>query len=215
LDITRRVRDAIMKTELIPAEGFAASCWLYWDETSGEAVVVDPAADAVSITEKLAQYGLSLKWILLTHGHFDHILSLDELRERTGAPAVIHELDAEMLTDPVKNASAIFLRKYITAKPAEKIVKNDDTLPLGEQEIRVISAPGHTPGCVLYECGTDLFTGDVLFDGSIGRTDLPGGNGAVMQRTLTEICSMENHVLYPGHGEDTTLDIQRQINPFL
>ena len=204
-----------MNVASIPAGGYASNCWLFWDEDAREAAVVDPSADVKSILAALQQRRLALKWILLTHGHFDHIFSLDALRDRTGAPAAIHAADAGTLTDPQGNASAYFLRENHIYRPAEKILSDGDRLTLGSEEIRVISAPGHTPGSAVYECGNIWFTGDVLFDGSIGRTDLPGGDMSAMRCSLARLIRGEERILYPGHGGQTTLSLQKESNPYL
>ena len=203
-----------MKIVRIPAAGFSSSCWLLWNEMSGEAAIVDPSVNVQMAESFLAQRQLTLKWILLTHGHFDHIFSLDLLRERFGAQAAIHAADADMLSDSIKNASALFLREDHSYAPAERILSDGDTIALGTETIRVISAPGHTLGSVLYECGDILLTGDVLFDGSVGRTDLPGGDAEVMHATLVRLKKMKDHRVYPGHGGETTLGKQQRTNPF-
>jgi len=203
-----------MNIERIPTSGFASNCWLLWDEVSREAAVADPSADIAAVSAALEQRRLALKWILLTHGHFDHIFALDALRDACGAQAAIHRADAGMLTDPVKNASAIFLGERHIYRPAERILEDGDTVVLGAEALSVISAPGHTPGSVLYECGEILLTGDVVFDGSVGRTDLPGGDAEVMCETLTRLKAMTDHTLYSGHGGITTLAKQKHSNPF-
>ena len=204
-----------MHVHPIPTSGFSSNCWLIWDEHSREAAVTDPSADCAAILDALSQRNLPLKWILLTHGHFDHIFALDQLRDILPAPAVIGEADAGMLSDSRKNASFLFFRQKHEYRPAEKTVREGDRLPLGEKEIRVIAAPGHSPGSVVYETGDIWLTGDVLFDGSIGRTDLPGGDPGEMMLTLRRLCGAPERTLYPGHGSSTTLSLQKQINPFL
>ncbi len=204
-----------MQIHPIPTSGFASNCWLLWDEHSREAAVTDPSADCAAILDALRRRNLTLQWILLTHGHFDHIFALDQLRDSLPVPAVIGEADAGMLTDSQKNASSLFFRQKHRYRPAEKTVREGDTLSLGGKEIRVIAAPGHSPGSVVYEIGDVWLTGDVLFDGSIGRTDLPGGDSGEMMLTLRRLCGASEKTLYPGHGPATTLSLQKQINPFL
>ena len=204
-----------MRVQRIPAAGFASNCWLFWEETTRQAALVDPSPDCSVILRTLREHDLTLAWILLTHGHFDHIFALDHLRDASSAPAVIGAEDAGMLTDAKENASYYFLREHHLYRPAEKTVRDGDRLPLGDSEIRVIAAPGHSPGSVIYEIGDVWFTGDVLFDGSIGRTDLPGGDPAEMNRTLYRLSTASERTLYPGHGPATTLSQQKQTNPFL
>lgn len=204
-----------MKIKQIPAAGFASNCYLVWDENTSAAAVIDPSAAVEDILSELRRHDLKLQYILMTHGHFDHILSLDALRDATGAPAAIHEADADMLLDPLKNVSALFLHKNHIYRPAERILSDGEILPLGETELRVTAMPGHSPGSVVYAETTNLFVGDLLFDGSIGRTDLPGGDSLAMRDSLARLCSMGNFDLYPGHGAVTTLVAQRRLNPYL
>jgi len=204
-----------MRVVQLHTTGFASNCWLIWDEQSDRAAVVDPSADAKQISDELHRRNLTLQWILLTHGHFDHIFAVDLLRDTFSVPAVIGEDDATMLTDSRLNASYYFFRQNQTYRPAEKTVRQGDQLPLGSQEIRVISAPGHSPGSVIYEIGEIWLTGDVLFDGSIGRTDLPGGDSLEMNHSLRRLMEYPERFLYPGHGPSTNLSLQKQINPFL
>jgi len=205
-----------VQIQRISTEGFAANTWLVFDEETREAAVIDPTADAERITEILQKEALTLTMILLTHGHFDHIYAADSLRDATGAPLLIHHKDAEMLTDAIANASAVFFGKGDTYRPAERLLKGGDGLPLGKKLITVRHTPGHTPGSVTFVLPGVLFTGDTLFDGSVGRTDLPGGDGAALADSLRRIVRMPGeYTLYPGHGEITTLENQRKTNPFL
>ncbi len=199
----------------IPAAGFAANCWLLWDEESGEAVIIDPSADCDDITSALQKHGLTLRWILLTHGHFDHIFAADTLRDAVNAPLAVHKGDARSLTNGVANASAVFFGENHLYRPADKLLEDGDELPLGSLTVHVHHFPGHSPGCAVYEVGDVLFTGDVLFAGSVGRVDLPGGNAGIMQQTLERLCDMNDHTLYPGHGAVTTLKKEIKTNPFL
>lgn len=204
-----------MKIKQIPAAGFASNCYLVWDENTSAAAVIDPSAAVEDILSELHEHSLKLQYILMTHGHFDHILSLDALRDATGAPAAIHEADADMLLDPLKNVSAFFLHKNHIYRPAERILSDGEILSLGETKLRVTAMPGHSPGSVVYAETTNLFVGDLLFDGSIGRTDLPGGDSLAMRDSLARLCSMGDFDLYPGHGAVTTLAVQRRLNPYL
>lgn len=201
---------------LIPAPGFASDCWLLADPASREAAVIDPSAPCEEIETALRQKCLTLRWILLTHGHFDHLLSLDALRSRSEAPAVIHTADAPLLADPIGNVSALFLHDNHMYRPAERTVQEGDALPLGAGTIRVLHTPGHTPGSVCYEADGVLFTGDTLFDCGMGRTDLPGGDDWAMRQSLARLAALPDHVrIFPGHGAASDMGTQKQNNPYL
>ena len=205
-----------MRVQQIPTSGFAANCWLLLDEETMEAAVIDPSADASAICDALEQMGATLTMILLTHGHFDHITAADALRDRTGAPLLIHEKDGIMLTDGVANASALFFGKPEIYRPADRLLKGGDALPVGKTLLTVRHTPGHTPGSVCFVAVGALFTGDTLFAGNIGRTDLPGGSTKEMKQSLRRISFMPGeYTVYSGHGEVTTLSREREINPFL
>ena len=157
----------------------------------------------------LEKNGLNLKGILLTHGHFDHILRAQELREATGAPLYIHELDAEMLNDADKNAYHTFTGKYFVIKKTADVLLHDaDEITLGDEKIKVIHTPGHTKGSVCYDTGDSLITGDTIFAEGFGRCDLYGGNMSALKlsiKLLTEMAKTESRWIYPGHGGTSTL----------
>ncbi len=170
------------------------------------AAVVDPGESARKITAFLEARGAVLDMILLTHGHFDHIYSLDKLRDMTGASAYIHALDAEMLTDGSKNEFSRFSRRDLILRPAEKTFEDGDILTLGDEKIKVIHLPGHSRGSVALLSGNIMLTGDTLFDGSIGRSDLYGGDGLELYASLSRLAEFDpNITIYPGHGESAKL----------
>ncbi len=205
-----------MQVLQIPTAGYQSNCWLLVDEKSKVAAIVDPSAEVESILSQLQACGATLQMILLTHGHFDHIFGVDHLRQITGAPVLIHEKDAGMLLDGIKNASAVFFSKSNTHLPSDKHLKGGDALPLGEHRIIVRHMPGHTPGSVIFVLPGMLFTGDTLFKGSVGRTDLPGGSQKQLNDSLKRICFMPGeYTVYAGHGDVTTLNRERKCNPYL
>ena len=185
---------------------WGANCYLL--VSGSHAAVVDPSADANTIRNTLQQkYGASLDLILLTHGHFDHIVSVDSLRDLTGAPLCIHKWDAEMLSDSKKNAFYTFFRTERNYRPAERLLEDGDTLSLGDESIRVIATPGHSQGSVCYLCNNDfLITGDTLFENAYGRYDLWGGNESALFSSLESLRNLDQSLtIYPGHGESATL----------
>lgn len=185
--------------------GWAANCYLVSE--GSDAVIIDPCAPAETITDLLSQSGLNLHAILLTHGHFDHILSLDTLRDATGAPAYLHRGDADFPGDAAKSCYLTLIGRDIRHRPAERMLDGGEILEFGALRFSVLHTPGHTAGCVCYRCGDALFTGDTLFATGYGRTDLPGGNFAALRQSLAALASMQSEPLtiYPGHGEAADL----------
>lgn len=184
---------------------FASNCYLL---ISGEhAAIVDPSLNAEKLLCELRARDLTLDYILLTHGHFDHVLSLDELRDACHVPAYIHEADAELLPDSHKNGFSYFFAKERAFRPAERTLKNGDVLALGDESICVVHTPGHTRGSVCYQCdGGILLTGDTIFDGAYGRFDLYGGDAETLYDSLRSLHALPKDLtIYPGHGESTTL----------
>lgn len=184
---------------------FASNCYLLL--ANGEAAIVDPSATVATLLDELERHNARLRYILLTHGHFDHILTLDELRKRTHVPAYIHESDAEMLTDAQKNAFRYFFGTERIWHPCEHTFKDGDRLTLDGEEICVIHTPGHSRGSVCYLCNRQfLITGDTLFDGSFGRCDLWGGDMQALLASLSSLLSLDGALpIYPGHGGTATL----------
>ena len=192
---------------------FASNCYLLLSQ--GEAAVVDPSANAKTILEALEHHQATLKHILLTHGHFDHILSLEGLCDATGLSACIHEEDAELPADAHKNAFYTFFQTERSFQTPQIKCKDGDTLLLGVHTIRVVHTPGHTRGSVCYLCDEELLiTGDTLFDGGYGRYDLYGGDGEILFQSLKRLRSLNPSLpIYPGHGSTTTLgDALDQLN---
>ena len=186
--------------------GFSSNCYVIVSGSS--AFVVDPAIDTKRIIEVLDKSSLTLCGILLTHGHFDHIWTAQELRDATGAPLYVHELDNEMLTDGNKNAFTTFTGDRFAIDGADVLLHEGDKIPLGEEFITVLHTPGHTKGSVCFDTGDSLIAGDTLFSEGFGRYDLYGGSLADLKSSLDRLSKLakdENRWLYPGHGESSTL----------
>lgn len=206
-----------MKTVKIPAEGYGSNCWLV---ISGEEyVIIDPSPGAEVMLARIRQRELkieNLKYILLTHGHFDHITGADSIREATGAPLAVHEADADCLYDPNKNQYKYFFREDLVLKPAEVILHDGDELSFGNEKLKVMHTPGHTKGSVCYISDTAVYSGDTLFDLGIGRTDLYGGDPTALLGSLKKLMKLPRGLeLYPGHGSLSTLQKQFDFNPYL
>ncbi|KJR48542.1 Hydroxyacylglutathione hydrolase [Desulfosporosinus sp. I2] len=194
-----------------------ANCYLYACPETKKAVIIDPGADGNQIYRWVLEKGVKVDYILITHGHVDHIGAVDELRELLGNVLVgIHTGDAGMLTDGKKNLSSYFGPGLIQKK-ADILLQDGQELIIGNQRLKVISTPGHSPGGVCFLCTEGLFSGDTLFAGSIGRTDFPGGSldqllAGVKQKLL--VLPEETRV-FPGHGEETSIGEEKRDNPFL
>lgn len=190
----------------IAPASFASNCYLIVEDA--HALVVDPAVSISAILSALGEQNAVCDGIVLTHGHFDHILSLDELRRAfPDAPVYIHKEDASFLGDADKNAYAFFFREDRTWAPANRLLNDGDEISLGGQSIRVLHTPGHTPGSICLRCGEDdLITGDTLFDGNYGRYDLWGGSLDALIDSMHRLATLpEQLTIYPGHGGTGTL----------
>lgn len=197
----------MMRIRRLYPGSFGANCWLLLSR-DGQAAVVDPSPDAGTVQTALREEHARASVILLTHGHFDHILSLDTLREATGVPALIHPADFDLPSDAQKNAFAAFFRQRREWRAPDGTFEDGEVLRIGEERVTVLHTPGHTGGsvCFLVNDGADILTGDTLFDGSYGRCDLWGGDAAALHRSLVRL-SNENPAarIHPGHGEDAGL----------
>ncbi len=205
-----------MKISCLPLGAMRVNCLLLRDKATDIGAVVDPADDADKILRQCQAEGIKIKYILLTHAHFDHMLALEELRKATGAPLALHKYDAESLLDPNRTYMAQFAG--ITEPPlaAEILLDDGDILELGQTKLEVLHTPGHTVGSVCYKSGDTIITGDTLFGGSIGRCDLYGGDEQTIMQSLKRLCQLDgDYTLYPGHGPITTLSHEREYNIYL
>lgn len=191
------------------------NAYLVFDEASKQAAVIDPGDDAGKIEEQIDRLGLGLEYILLTHGHADHIGAVDELREKYNAKVAVHALDAEMLLSGEKNLSS-FIGTPFAVKAADRRLQDGDAVDVGKIRFHVMHTPGHSEGSVCYLADHVMFSGDTLFEGSIGRTDFPGGSMREMRASLARLKALEeDYEVYPGHGGATTLEQEKAANPYL
>lgn len=193
-----------------------SNTYLLWDPVSKEAATVDAGNRVALIDGALREKGLTLKYVILTHAHFDHIYYLPEYREFfPDAKIVIHEDDNEILANPRLNASTLFGSER-TFQKADLTVKEGDVLKLGEEELQILSTPGHTPGCICILNGSILFSGDTLFYSGFGRTDLGAGNVGQLADSIDRLYALDGAIsVYPGHGTKTTIGREKQCSPFL
>jgi len=194
------------------------NCFIVYTEDTKKAVIIDPAADSRRIIEELEELRVTPEAILLTHGHFDHMLAADSLRNRYQIPICILEEEAGLLEQPGLNCSEHFLRmSYGTS--ADELLADGQQLPYLDGKLKVIATPGHTAGSCCYYAEEEhiLFSGDTLFQGSIGRTDLPTAKASMISVSIREklfVLPGETLVL-SGHGEDTTIEEEMQHNPYV
>jgi glyoxylase-like metal-dependent hydrolase (beta-lactamase superfamily II) len=193
------------------------NCYILGDETTREAVVIDPGGDAPHILETLAAEKLQLKTIINTHGHFDHVDANQALKDATGADIAIHSADAAMIHQPSPEA-LFFTGGRLNTSYADIILQENDILQFGKYRLKVLHTPGHTPGGIslLLEGEPTVYVGDLLFAGSIGRTDFPGGSlEELIAAVRTKIFPLgDNYVVFPGHGPATTVGQEKKYNPF-
>jgi glyoxylase-like metal-dependent hydrolase (beta-lactamase superfamily II) len=193
-----------------------ANCFILGCEETLEAVVIDPGDEADRILMALADSKLTLKYIINTHGHFDHVGANKPLSDATGAPIMINEQDAPMLNQIAASAANWGLAGD-NSPPPEKMLEDGDTITFGEITLTVIHTPGHTPGGISLKTDEYVFVGDTLFQGSIGRTDFPGGSFETLRDSIQKkLFALKDEVqVYTGHGPQTTIGQERINNPFV
>ncbi len=210
--------EARLEVRVFPGPGFGENAYLAWRRGQDRAVAVDPGAGAAAVADGLEAEGLTLDAVLLTHAHLVHIVGVAELVGRVAAPVYLHP-DARPWYDRVAEQAAMFGMRITAPPPPDRELRHGQELELGGVRIEVRDSPGHAPGhVVLYvpEAGV-AFVGDVVFQGSIGRTDLPGGDFQQLMRSIREqvLTLPDETVLYPGHGPETSVAHERASNPFL
>jgi len=192
------------------------NCYIVGCEDTKEGAIIDPGGDAKHILAEVERLGLKIKYVINTHGHFDHILANKEVVEATGASLAIHSADASMLTQG--GGARFFGIVGKASPPADTILDEGQALTLGEIELQVLHTPGHSPGsiCLYSQEEGVLFDGDVLFNMGMGRYDLPGGNYTVLMDSIHRLLALPDETMvYPGHGPATTIGHERRSNPFL
>ncbi len=193
------------------------NCYFVYDTARMEAVVFDPADYGAEVFHKLENNGLKVAAIFLTHGHFDHILGVAKLKQLSHAEIYASKAEEELLSDEELNCSAQIGR--IATVTADHLLEDQETVEIAGMKIKMIATPGHTGGscCFYIEDTGMLLSGDTLFEGSVGRTDLPTGSMSELVRSVKEKLFIlpDDTVVYPGHGDQTTIVSEKKYNPFL
>jgi hydroxyacylglutathione hydrolase len=193
------------------------NCYIVGDRAAKRAIVIDPGDDADLLAASIAEHGLTVDAIVATHAHFDHVLAAQKLRELTGAPFYLHDAD-RVLLDWMQESVRIFLGVEGGPPPdVDSSAAEGDLLRVGSSELEIVHTPGHSPGSISLVSEGVVFSGDTLFAGSIGRTDLPGGDSsALLDAVVSKLFEFDDDTpVYPGHGPETTIGQERRYNPFV
>jgi len=206
---------AVLSVQAMEVGPLAVNAYIVAHRAARKAFVVDPGDEGERIEAAVRRLGLSLAGILLTHGHFDHVGGVAALKRRTGASVHIHPDDAGRMQSAGMQGLLFGLRVE-SPPPPDALVREGDEILLEDVPFRVVHTPGHTPGSVCYLAPGAAFVGDLVFAGSIGRTDLPGGDYGTLIRSVEEKIFVlpGSTVLFPGHGPATTVEEEKRSNPF-
>jgi glyoxylase-like metal-dependent hydrolase (beta-lactamase superfamily II) len=199
-----------MKIEVQQVGQLMTNCYIVWDEHTKNAAIIDPGDDGAFLADCLKKKGLTLQYILLTHGHFDHTSGVKELLETCGTKPTVYISPADLHLESAFGEPAVLDPDWTTPW------QEGDTVTMDSITFQVLSTPGHTPGSVCLLAGDVLFSGDTLFQGSCGRTDFPGGSWGQMSASLRRLYQLPgNYTVLSGHTGSTTLDRERKTNSFM
>ena len=200
----------------VPVGALQVNCYMLKDSSTGFIAVVDPGDNCTALKKLVENEKENIKYILLTHGHFDHIGYAQALKEQTNAKLAISKADEPLLSDNNLNLSMAFFGTGVPKTVAEITLEDNDTLMLGDSRVTFISTPGHTKGSGCYIIDNNIFTGDTLMRLSMGRTDFPTGSDDDRMTSLKRLAALqENYNVYPGHGDYSTLNYEKSCNPYL
>ena len=204
-----------MKIEKIVEPYFGENMYILIDEETKKCAVVDPGGASDKILNYIKANALELEYIILTHGHGDHIGAVNNIKSQTNVKVIAHNDEKELLNDNRKNLS-YSMHCGPQELNADIYVHDKEKLELGNLKLSFIHTPGHTKGCMCIRVNDDMFTGDTLFAGSIGRTDLYGGDYKQIEKSLRKLAKYEDKVkIHPGHGPSSTLGIEKMSNPYM
>lgn len=205
-----------MLVETLAVGPLQVNCHIVACPVTGEAMVIDPGDESQRIIKVLEAHHLKVTAVVNTHGHFDHIGGNRALREATGAPLMIHASDVELLRRAEQSAASYGLKTASSPEP-DRLLADGDVVEVGTLRFKVLHVPGHSPGGICLHSDGQVFVGDSLFAGSIGRTDLPGGDyDTLISAIRSKLWRLgDDTVVYSGHGPDTTIGRERRTNPFV
>ena len=203
-----------MSLYVLPTGVFESNTYILSD--GRECVVIDCGVSAREIMDVVEKNGLHVKYIILTHGHFDHIYHVQNLKEKTGAQLCLHEDELDLYQNPMMNGARMFGARDIVTPQPDILLKDGQKLQAGSLSLEIIHTPGHSPGSICILTGNMLFSGDTLFAMSIGRTDFPGGSHKAMEESLhNKLFKLDDSIeVYPGHGPKTTIGFEKEHNPY-
>jgi glyoxylase-like metal-dependent hydrolase (beta-lactamase superfamily II) len=207
----------MLEIEVYSLGPLATNAYVLTRRQSNACIVIDPGMNPGRLIDRVRE--MDVEAILLTHAHFDHIGGVEELRRLKGCPVYVHAAEADWLGDPELNGSALWpeVGPPIVARPADRLLAHGDTLQLLGESFRVYHTPGHSPGSVSFHWHEHVFSGDVLFQLSVGRTDLPGGSTKELYDSIHSVLFRfpDATRVHPGHGPETTIGFEKQHNPYV
>lgn len=200
----------------MPVGSFETNSYILYDKKTKEGVIIDPGFSGKEILKLIREENINIRYIILTHGHGDHIGAVNYLKEELNVKIVSHKYEKELLQDSKKNMSSIMGLGNITIEP-DFLVEDGNVLKLSNINLEIIHTPGHTKGGISIKVKDHIFTGDTIFQGSIGRTDFIGGNMEdIIYSIKNKLLVYDNStILLPGHGENTTVGYEKKYNPFI
>jgi hydroxyacylglutathione hydrolase len=205
-----------LKLETFTVGPLGNNVYLVIDESSGHAALVDPSFESEPILDLVRERGLRLDWILNTHAHYDHVVNNALFKRGTGAPLAIHPADLPLLEGMAEQAAWMGIPHGEDSPPPDRLLEEGDVIEVGSLRLEVRHTPGHSPGGITFVVADAALVGDALFAGSIGRYDLPGGDGPTLIRAVrAKLFTLPDETrVYPGHGPATTIGVEKRTNPF-
>jgi hydroxyacylglutathione hydrolase len=205
-----------MKYEMVVVGALETNCYLVYCEESSECAVVDPGAEPERIIRQISSLELEPVILIDTHGHVDHVGANKDIKEKYDIPLCIHSLDSRMLDNILATTMGLFLGAKKSPEP-DRFLEDGELIPIGKSHLKVIHTPGHSPGSISLSGDGFLLSGDLLFCGGVGRTDLPGGSWSVLEDSIRKriFTFPDDTIVLPGHGPSTSVGQEKSANPFI